>query len=175
MKAPSFEELCTTSTSGLTAYMRRGVRPDQRALSGYEYRGRNTARWLMVAGADRFIKGFSGAYGYNRRIKRSAPDTWLTPGAPEPEPFAFFAVQPVDAEARDNRYLNALLLDYGQHATKRVDPGRTLRDYLVAFDDSHEVLLGQAFIAVGKLRPSPTFFALQRLRRIPPPVPVPVQ
>ena len=167
-------ELADLPRAELARCMRRGRRPDPAALTGWEYVGLNTARWLRTAGADRFVKGFADGYGYNRRVRggaRTAP--WLAAGAPEPEPYAFYRISPVDPTATDNRYLNALLLDYGPCATGRLDPAGILRDYLVAIDDSHDLLLGHAFSAAGRLRLPASFFVLERFRRAPQPVPAP--
>ena len=73
----------------------------------------------------------------------------------------------VDPEARDNRYLNSLLLDYSTHAKGALDPAGRLRDHLVTLDEEHTLLLGHAFLALGALRVPATFFVLERLRPAP--------
>lgn len=167
-------ELADLSRSELVRRMRRGRRPDASALAGWEYLGLNTARWLRTAGADRFVKGFGDGYGYNRRVRRGARTApWIDAREPEPKPFAFYRVAEVDATARDNRYLNALLLDYSSYASSALDPAGRIRDFLVALDDTHELLLGQAFVAVGDLRLSASFFVIERFRERPSPVPAP--
>ena len=164
-------EVANLTRSDLGGRMRQGHRPDPTVLAGWEYLGINTARFLRTAGADRFVKGFQTGYGYNRRVGRgSRTDPWLPPGEPEPEPFAFYSVAPVDPTARDNRYLNALLLDYGTYAANPVDPAGRIRDYLVALDDAHDLLLGHAFVAVGRARIAATFFVIERFREQPTPV-----
>ena len=164
-----FLALASQPRSQLVAAMRRGVRPDLAQLDGWEYRGLNTATWMRVAGADRFVKGFAGDHGYNRRVAKGPRGAaWLPAGAPDPKPFAPFGVAPVDPAARDNRYLNALLFDYSAHARNRFDPAGSIRDYAVALDDSHDLLLGHAFVAIGPARVHATFFVLERLRRAPP-------
>jgi hypothetical protein len=146
--------------------MRQGGRPDPAALAGWEYLGINTARFMRLAGADRFVKGFQAAgYGYNRRVgrgPRTAP--WLPAGGPEPDPFAFYRVSPVDPTERDNRYLTALLLDYSTYAANPLDPAGRIRDYVVALDDDHHRLLGHAFVALGRARVAATFFVIERFR-----------
>lgn len=167
-------ELAGLPRSELTLRMRRGRRPDASVLAGWEYLGLNTARWLGMAGADRFVKGFQNGYGYNRRVRRGARTApWINPGEREPEPYAFYRVADVDATAWDNRYLNALLLDYGSYASSALDPAGRIRDFLVAVDDSHELLLGHAFLAVRSVRLSATFFVIERFREQPSPVPAP--
>jgi hypothetical protein len=164
-------DLARSTPADLVATMRRGSAPAREALVGWEFRGVNTAAFLRRAGADRFIKGFTelrtGVRGYNRRIGRGGlTDAWIVAGDPEPEPFAFYDVRPVDPESRDNRYLNALLLDYGAGGNRRGDPSNPIRDYLVQVDaDEPDLLLGHAFIALGPWRIPVSFFALERLRR----------
>jgi hypothetical protein len=71
-------------------------------------------------------------------------------------------VAPVDPAARDNRYLQALLLDYGAGGNAWYDPSRPIRDYLVQVDEN--LLLGRAFLALGPLRASArTYFVLEPL------------
>jgi len=163
-----FLELATSPARDLQAEMRRGRAPDRAKLAGQELRGVNTAGGLRLAGADRFVKGFTGDGGYNRRVRRG-PRTgrWLPADGPEPKPFAFFSVDAVDPEATDNRYLDALLLDYGPHARSALDPAGRLRDYLVALDADHTLLLGHAFVALGRRRIPATFFVLEPLRPAP--------
>lgn len=154
--------------AGLRDRMRRGHAPDPAALDGFEYRGVNTARWARLLGMDRFVKGFAGERGYNRRVRRGPrTDPWLPTDGHEPEPFAFFSVEPVDAAAKDNRYLDSLLLDYGRFATGPFDPAGNIRDYLVGLDASADLLLGRAFVALGPARVQATYFVLERLRPAP--------
>ena len=65
----------------------------------------------------------------------------------------------MDAAARDNRYLNALLLDYGSGLNPPRDPTAVLRDYLVRTDG--ELLLGRAYLALGRARVGIGYFALE--------------
>lgn len=173
-EAPSsrFLHLAAAPKAELIAAMRRGGRPDPSALAGWEYRGLNTAWWIRLAGADRFVKGFGHDRGYNRRVRRGRrSDPWLPPNGDEPKPFAFFSVAAVDPESRDNRYLNALLFDYSTYATGPIDPAAAIRDYAVALDDSCDLVLGHAFAAIGSVRLHATFFILERLRPAPPDAP----
>ena len=169
--SPGFLSLADEPAAALAARMRRGHPVSATALDGYEFRGLNTARRLELAGADRFVKGFMRGRGYNRRVRRGRrTDPWLPPGQPDPPPFAPFTVGPVDAASRDNRYLQALLLDYGALARGPLDPAGKIRDYLVGIDD--DLLLGHAFIALGPFRAPVTFSVLERLRPAPaPPAP----
>jgi hypothetical protein len=111
-----------------------------------------------------FVKGFErradgSLAGYNRRVAQDGLDgQWASPG----RRFGFFTVGSVNPAARDNHYLQALLLDYGAGGNPWFDPSRPIRDYLVQVDDG--LLLGRAFLAVGPLRPSAgTYFVLEPL------------
>jgi hypothetical protein len=158
-----FRDLVGRSAADLDACMRRGGTPNVERLTGAEYRGANTAGWTVRLRMQQFVKGFERRddgrmFGYNRRVAQD--DRWAAPG----NRFAFFEVRDVDPAARDNHYLQALLLDYGAGGGSRLDPARGIRDYLVRVEPgSDDLLLGRAFLALGPLRPSPTFFVLERL------------
>jgi hypothetical protein len=162
-----FRSLVGRPPAELDAVLRRGGTPDRERLAGAEYRGANTAGWTVRLRMQQFVKGFERRpdgelLGYNRRVAQDGLDgQWASPG----EPFAFFDVRVVDPAARDNHYLNALLLDYGAGGNPRLDPSRPIRDYLVRVEPgSDELLVGRAFVALGPFRPSPTFFVLERIR-----------
>jgi len=158
-----FRDLVGRSAADLDDCMRRGGTPDGDRLAGAEYRGANTAGWTVPLRMQQFVKGFERRadgrlFGYNRRVAQD--HRWAAPG----DRFAFFEVRAVDPAARDNHYLQALLLDYGAGGGSRLDPARGIRDYLVRIDlGSDDLLLGRAFLALGPLRPSPTYFVLERL------------
>jgi hypothetical protein len=143
--------------------MRRGEAPDPGLLAGAEFRGANTAAWTVRLRMQQFVKGFERRpdgtlRGFNRRVAQDW--RWASPG----ERFAFFALRSVDLTSRERRYPNALLLDYGAAGNPWFDPSRPIRDYLVRVDPgSDQLLLGRAFLALGPLRPSPTFFVLEPL------------
>jgi hypothetical protein len=156
-----FRELVAAPPAELEAGMRRGRTPDLERLAGADFRGANTAGWTVRARMQQFVKGFErradgAVVGFNRRVAQDGG--WAAPGTP----FGFFTVAPVDPAARDNRYLQALLLDYGAGGNAWYDPSRPIRDYLVQVDD--DLLLGRAFLALGPLRASArTYFVLEPL------------
>jgi hypothetical protein len=105
--------------------------------------------------------------GYNCPAVQDALDAaWQPlPSARAPKRFGFYTVAPVDPTAKDNRYLNAVLLDYGKGGNRALDPTRGLRDYLVQVDAANpDLYLGKAYYALGPLRVASNFFILERLR-----------
>ncbi len=101
--------------------------------------------------------------GYNSPVEQNVLDGRWHVAAKR---FGFYLVAPVDATARDNAYLHAVLLDYGKGGNKPWDPTRGLRDYLVQVDPANpDLFLGKAYYALGPLRVHSNFFILERLRR----------
>ena len=149
----------------------RGVTPDLASLAGWEFRGLNTPSYMRFLGIRKFVKGFwrddAGAtWGYNYPVEQNVVDGgWYgLPSVVAPRRFGFYTVAPVDPTATDNKYLHALLLDYGRGDNPRLDASAGLRDYLVQVDaDDPDVLLGKAYYALGPLRvPTASFFILER-------------
>ena len=78
--------------------------------------------------------------------------------------WAWFTVGPVDPEAVDRAYLRALLLDYGAVEEPEAGLAGRLRDYVVrVVPEEDELLLGQAYVAVGRRRVAVGWFALEPL------------
>jgi hypothetical protein len=152
------------------AIMVRGSIPDVNALTGWEYRGMNLGVGARLLGLRKFIKGFcrlpgGEVRGYNVRARQNRPDEpWqVKRSRGARQRFGFYRIRSVDPESRDNAYLNALLLDYGQGGNGRFDITATLRDYVVRFNpDSDDLLLGKAFLAAGPLRLPIGYFLLER-------------
>jgi hypothetical protein len=144
--------------------------PDLDDLVGWEFRGinrmpLNRVPFAQLVGIKKFCKGFFRAedgrvMGYNSPVARNALDgRWHI----APKKFGFYEVHPVDATARDNNYLHAILLDYGKGGNKALDPTAGLRDYVVQLDK--DLLLGKAYYAIGPVRLGPSnFFILERHR-----------
>jgi hypothetical protein len=165
--------LARLSNAELERAFQRGLTPDPQGLVGWEFRGNNTPPWFRLFGIQKFVKGFytdgdGGVWGYNSPVVQDGVErAWrLKPSDEHPKRFGFYTVEPVDAVARDNRYLHALLLDYGKGKNPRLDPTAGLRDYLVQVDrDDPDLLLGKAYYAVGPVRvPTFSFFVLDRHR-----------
>lgn len=153
----------------------RGSLPDLDALVGWEFRGMNTPPWARLLGIRKFLKGFYRAgdgtvMGYNCPVVQNRLDQpWIArPRDHAPRRFGFYRVSPVDATARDNAYLHAVLLDYGRGGNRLLDPSRGLRDYLVQVDPADpDVYLGKAYYALGPGRLAVSYFVLERHRRAP--------
>jgi hypothetical protein len=152
------------------AIMVRGSIPDVNALTGWEYRGMNLGVGARLLGLRNFIKGFclfpgGEVRGYNVRSRQNSPNKpWRVKlSHRERRRFGFYRVRPVDPESRDNAYLTALLLDYGQGGNGRFDITAALRDYVVrVYPSSDDLLLGKAFLAAGPLRLPIGYFLLER-------------
>jgi hypothetical protein len=148
----------------------RGELPNRKALSGWEYRGLNVAFWAARSPIHKFIKGFyqdaaGRVWGYNEPARQNGPEgPWeAKPSDQSPKRFGFYRVEPVDPAGRDNRYLHALLLDYGRGENFPLDPAARLRDYVVRIHTgSDELLLGKAYLAFGPARIPSNFFILER-------------
>ncbi len=167
-----YYELETLPMKELETVFRRGHMPDLDGLVGWQFRGMNAPGWAKLAGIKKFIKGFydkgGEVFGYNTPVVQNdirAP--WQAkPSEESPKRFGFYRVAPVDARAKDNEYLHAVLLDYGRGGNSRFDPSRGLRDYVVQVDaDNPNLLLGKAYYALGPARIATNFFLLERFRR----------
>jgi hypothetical protein len=151
----------------LARLMLRGEAPKPADLVGLEFRGTNMPAGSRALGLRRFIKGFTthsdgSVVGYNRRVRGGDLATPWTPSTWRGQDrFGWYAVEPVAATARDNRYLNAVLLDYGSGLNTRWDPTARLRDYLVRTDAG--LILGRAYVALGPARIAVGYFALEQL------------
>jgi hypothetical protein len=168
-----------TSGATLDAVMRAGTAPAFASLSGWEWDGYNTTPLAGLVGIRKFRKGFYEGQpraagpepfiqGYNIPVRRGpleAPHA-SKPTNERPKRFAFFRVHPVVPGARDARYPNALLLDYGRGGNFVLDPAALLRDYLVqVYADDADLLLGRALAAVAGLRVHLSYFVLRRAHR----------
>ena len=166
-----FRELAARSGDELEEVLRGGGPPSTTALLGHEYRGFNHPALTRLLGIRKFIKGFFPAgelaFGFNARTRQNGLEgDWIArPDDANPRPFAFFGIAPVQPEARDARYPNAVLLDYARGNNPAYDPARLLRDHLVRVDESSDdLLLGKAYLALGRARAPVGFFLLERYR-----------
>ncbi|MBI2897798.1 MAG: hypothetical protein HYY06_29840 [Deltaproteobacteria bacterium] len=176
----AYRALLRAPTRELGEIMRRGETPDFDRMAGWEYRGFNrpepfeaqATALMKLAGIQKFIKGFyrdrtGTGFGYNEPAVQNGPEgPWIArPDPDRPKRFGFYRVVPVDPCDRDNRYLQALLLDYGAGPNPPWEPARVLRDYLVRVErGSDDLLLGAATVALGPLRIPTNYFVLERHR-----------
>jgi hypothetical protein len=165
---PEYLDLIRSSNDELEKALLRGEQPSPSTLAGREFLGTNTPLSARMLGLQKFIKGFEaepdgGVRGFNTPVVQGPlEERWTAkPSDADPKRYAFFAVRPVEATARDNRYLNALLLDYGAGGNAWYDPAGRIRDYLVRVDE--RLLLGKAYMAFGPARVKVGFFVLQRV------------
>jgi hypothetical protein len=151
----------------------RGAEPNLDDLVGWEFRGVNhmplndIIPFAQIVGIKKFVKGFfktedGGVMGYNRPVGRNALDgRWNVVD----KKFGYYQVAHVDPTARDNKYLHAVLLDYGKGKNPVYDPSQVLRDYVVQVDPNNpDLFLGKAYAAFGPLRIPTNFFILERFR-----------
>jgi len=172
-----YYELGRMSANELETIMLRGTLPDLDKLVGWEFRGMNHPAWAKVAGIKKFMKGFyrqgDEVYGYNCPVVQDAIEQpWRSkPIGHEPKRFGFYRVAKVNPTAKDNVYLNAALLNYGEGGNKPFDPSSGLRDYVVQVDPTNDDLyLGKAYYALGPLRVHSNFFLLERERSVEGPI-----
>lgn len=161
-----------TSMSELEKIFQRGSMPNLDDLIGWEFRGvnhmpLNFIPFAQLVGIKKFVKGIfktddGKVMGYNRPVRRNALDgRWNV----KDKQFGYYEVAPVDATSRDNKYLHAVLLDYGKGGNPALDPMQVLRDYVVQVDPKNpDLFLGKAYGAFGPLRIPTNFFILERFR-----------
>ncbi|MBM4319258.1 MAG: hypothetical protein FJ125_04680 [Deltaproteobacteria bacterium] len=172
-----YETLAVAPADKLEEVMQRGTPPALESLAGWEFKGYNTPDYTRLLGIRKFKKGFfrpAGALepltcveGYNVKIRQnhSLSLPWedeLRQG--RTQRFGFYEVRPVDLGDTDNRYPNAVLIDYGRSPRNpKADPSRLLRDYLVqVYPDQADLLLGKAFLSAGFFRICVGYFVLGR-------------
>jgi hypothetical protein len=161
------------------ALMRAGVAPRFPDLEGWEFDGTNTGAITDLLGIRKFKKGFYRGLprspggpepflqGYNVVVAQNglgAPHVPV-PDVERARRHGFFRVYAVQPGSVDSIYPNALLLDYGLGGNG-LQPSALLRDYLVqVYPDDRDLLLGRAFLALGKLRVPAGYFVLRRANR----------
>lgn len=157
----------------------QGVAPAFESLVGWEFAGLNTGIVPGLLGIRKFKKGFyegpalaSGpepfVQGYNIPVRQSGLDAphVAKPSDDRPKRFGFYRVHHVVPGARDSKYPNALLLDYGLANAGFLSLPRFLRDYLVQiYPDDDSLLLGVAYVALGPVRLRQDAFVLKRMNR----------
>jgi hypothetical protein len=156
----------------LAALFDAGTPPDVRGLTGFEFRGYNQPRAAALLGIRKFIKAFflnghGQPFGCNTPVRQNGLDSeWIARPSPEqPRRYAFFRVEPPDAQATERERRGAALLDYGQGGNPRYDISRILRDYVVRLrPGSDDLLLGKAYFVVAGTRLAHSYFLIERYR-----------
>ena len=170
----AYRQLAGCSPRELAHRFVAGETPAIDNLTGFEYRGYNHPHLMALLGIRKFIKGFvtdgqGASFGYNTPVRQNGLDgAWSAlPDEDRPKRFGFFRVVPVAPDAPDNAYRHAILLDYGRGGNAPYDVTRVLRDYVVRIaPGSDELLLGKAYLALGRVRLPLSFFLLERHRPV---------
>lgn len=171
-------ELVRSATNGVReTMMMNGTAPAFDSLAGWEFRGANALILTRLIGIRKFVKGFYEGpdrdtgptphiQGYNIVVRQNADDAehLYYPSAEAPKRHGYYRVHKSVEGARDARYPNALLLDYGLGGNGLFGP--PLRDYIVQiYPDDPDLLLGKAYVALGPVRVPVSFFILERLKK----------
>jgi len=171
-----FVSLCLAEDRHLERVLRCGVRPDPAQVAGWEWKGYATTQLSLLLGRAKFKKGFlaegsrgappNGLTGYNVSCyPNTLGEPWIEKTrAGAPMRHGWFDAYPVTLSERDDRYPNALLLNYGTTPDNLTfDPERALRAYVTqVYPDTANLLLGKAYVALGPTRLPLTYFALER-------------
>jgi hypothetical protein len=168
------------SSGDLERLMREGTAPELADLEGWEFAGTNLGAITDLVRIRKFKKGF---YRGAPRDPRESPGQWIQgynvaakqdgvgrphrahPSEERPKRHGFYRVGRVHPGARDAKYPNALLLDYGLGRNGAAFSA-VLRDYLVQpYPDDPDLLLGKAYAAVFGVRIPVGWFVLVRHNR----------
>lgn len=177
----------SATTAQLELALLGGVPPKFESLVGWEFGGGNCVRLYSLIGIRKFVKGFYEGpardqgpspslsregkqeilQGYNiAAIGNGDADPHVCkPSDEKPNRYGFYRVHAPVEGARDARYPNSLLLDYGLGGNGFFGP--PLRDYIVqVYPDDPDLLLGKAYAAIGPIRIPLNFFVLKRRRKV---------
>lgn len=169
--------LALASNAELEDVMRRGVTPDPTKIAGWEFKGWNTWDLTSMLGIRKFKKGFyqedpasdpgQGLQGYNVQIvSNGLGDPWFDKiKKGNSVKHGWYDCFPVRLSDVDNKYPNALLINYACGRNPAGDPSSFLRDYIVKpYPDNDDLMLGKAFVALPAtpLRVFVSYFILER-------------
>lgn len=173
----TYEKLALSDPATLSEVMRQGITPEFSEIAGWEFKGYNQPKITGILGFQKFKKGFfigegqridgPEIMGYNVLVVQNGLyGKWIAlPNEDTPKRYGFYRVYKVRPEERDNKYTQALLLNYGI-PRNGLNPARLLRDSLVRVDpDNPDLFLGEANFAIGTMRVFPSHFVLERLNR----------
>ena len=170
MSESAFDRLVRTDDSTLDEIFAASAPPDFETLLGFEWRGWNTDPNLKYLGLKKFVKAFfraeHGDEGCNIKVFQNA---LAAPWKPRTrrgrlDAFAFYLVRPQSDRTRLARNPRALVIDYGaspRNPFYHVE--RTIRDYVVQPSaEDRDVMLGRAYVGIGSMRFSSSFFVIER-------------
>jgi hypothetical protein len=189
MTQHTFASLTAMSAADLSKVLADGKAPAFSSITGHEFRGWNVFGDIGakavggIMGIQRFAKGFfvrdaagdvdalPWIEGYNVKIQRGTlSEPWT--GIPDDDHlqrFGFYRVwKPGLGEGRAGRHEQALLLDYSQGNPKPgLFEGSGLKDFIVqVHPDNPDLLLGTAYMTLGPVAVPPSFFVIERLRKV---------
>jgi hypothetical protein len=179
MSASQYVRLARSDNRTLDSIFATAAAPAFETLVDFQWRGYNTDPNLRVLGLRKFIKAFfrgrNGDEGFNVKVEQNRlSEPWLARlRNGRLDAFAFYLVGPQDDRTHLDRNPSALLIDYA--ATPRNPKWhveRMIRDYLVQPDpDNPDLMLGRAFLGVGRARLPSSYFVLERLAPLPDDIP----
>lgn len=178
-----YTSLCLARNEDLEEVMRVGVQPRLDSLAGWEFRGYNTLDLTTLLGIRKFKKGFyledpsqdpsssERIQGYNVQVVQTPlGDDWFSKiRYGQTLKHGWYDCYPARLGELDNKYPNAVLINYDCSRNPVWDPSRKLRDYLVqVYPDNPDLYLGKAYAALfGPLRVFVSYFVLERSNESP--------
>ncbi len=170
VSTPVFERLARSDDRTLGALFAASPASPFDSIAGYEWRGWNTDPRLRYLGLQKFVKAFFRAeHGDEGCSIKVFQNPFGDPWKPRTrqgrlDAFAFALVRPQDARTRLERNPRALLIDHGASPRNPLHHlERTIRGYLVQPSaDEPDVMLGRAFVGIGRARFASSFFVIQR-------------
>lgn len=163
---PTLQALLPLSPAALARRMAEGHRLPADQLPLGWYRGTSLGLWAWVERltwktfAKTVVRDPEGLRGFNVRLEQDGLGAPPRPRGPRPVVFGHYGV--VDAPG-------GLLIDYGLGGGPRLDPGRLVRDPLVALRPGDPtLLLGRSLLDLGLgWAPTPSFFLLEYVGPLP--------
>ncbi len=167
---PLFDRLALSDERDLATVFASAPPPRFDAIAGWTWRGYNIDPITRFLGIRKFMKAFftteHGAEGCNLRVFQSALAAPWVPRTRhgKPDAFAFYLVSDQDEPRRLEANPRALVIDYAASPRNPVyHVERVIRDYLVQPEAGDpDVLLGRAYLGIGRMRLASSFFVIAR-------------
>lgn len=170
------EEIWKMRRPQLRELLEKGYKIDPKELGGFAYHGVSLGlpRWIEALSWKTFTKAFvsddSGVRGWNIRMQQTGVDGARLPVKRKGRDkcFGHFAVRALSAGKMQQRFPNALILDYGAKSIQADPMLRGMRDPIVALQENDaRLLLGCSWLSVaGGEFATPSYFTLQRTERL---------